>query len=60
MQGKKIGVCITGSFCTFSQVLPVLERLARENQVTAISHDALSAVKLSIKLSPDQSFPWFF
>ena len=36
MQGKKIGVCITGSFCTFSQVLPVLERLARENQVTAI------------------------
>ena len=36
MQGKKIGVCITGSFCTFSQVLPVLERLSRENQVTAI------------------------
>ena len=36
MQDKKIGVCITGSFCTFSQILPVMERLARDNQVTAI------------------------
>ncbi len=36
MQGKKIGICITGSFCTFAQTLPVIERLARENQVTAI------------------------
>ncbi len=36
MQNKTIGVCITGSFCTFSQVLPVIERLARENEVTAI------------------------
>ena len=30
MQGKRIGVAITGSFCSFSQVLPVIERLARE------------------------------
>ena len=36
MHDKKIGVAITGSFCTFSQILPVLERLARENEVTAI------------------------
>ena len=36
MQNKKIGVAITGSFCSFSQILPVLERLARENEVTAI------------------------
>ncbi len=36
MQDKKIGVCITGSFCTFSQILPVMERLAQNNRVTAI------------------------
>ncbi len=36
MQGKKIGICITGSFCTFSQVLPVIRQLAEENEVTAI------------------------
>lgn len=36
MQGKKIGVAITGSFCSFSQILPVIERLAKENEVTAI------------------------
>lgn len=36
MKHKKIGVAITGSFCTFSQVLPVIERLARDNEVTAI------------------------
>ena len=36
MQGKRIGVAITGSFCSFSQVLPVIERLARENEVTTI------------------------
>lgn len=36
MKDKKIGVAITGSFCTFSQVLPVIERLARDNEVTAI------------------------
>ena len=40
MQDKKIGVCITGSFCTFSQILPVMERLARDNQVTAILSSA--------------------
>ena len=40
MQDKKIGVCITGSFCTFSQILPVMEWLARDNQVTAILSSA--------------------
>ena len=40
MQDKKIGVCITGSFCTFSPILPVMERLARDNQVTAILSSA--------------------
>ena len=40
MQDKKIGVCITGSFCTFSHILPVMERLARDNQVTAILSSA--------------------
>lgn len=36
MEGKHIGVCITGSFCTFSQVLPVIRRLAKNNRVTAV------------------------
>ena len=40
MQGKKIGVAITGSFCSFSQILPVIERLAKENEVTAILSNA--------------------
>ncbi len=43
MQNKKIGVCITGSFCTFSQILPVMERLARENEVTAILSTAAAS-----------------
>ncbi len=36
MKDKRIGVCITGSFCTFSQVLVVLRGLAAHNEVTAI------------------------
>lgn len=36
MKGKRIGVCITGSFCTFSHVLEALRTLAAENEVTAI------------------------
>ncbi len=44
MQGKKIGVGITGSFCTFSQVLPVLERLARDNEVTPILSPAAATM----------------
>lgn len=36
MKDLRIGVCITGSFCTFSQVLPMIERLSADNHVTAI------------------------
>ena len=36
MKGKRIGVCITGSFCTFSHTLNVLRTLAAGNEVTAI------------------------
>ena len=36
MKDKKIGVAVCGSFCTFSQVLPVVRRLARDNTVTAV------------------------
>lgn len=36
MRGKKIGIGITGSFCTFSQVLPVISRLSQDNDVTCI------------------------
>ena len=32
----RIGVGICGSFCTFSQVLPMLEHLCRENRVTPV------------------------
>ena len=40
MKGKKIGVVITGSFCTFSDILPVIGRLAQNNEVTAILSEA--------------------
>jgi len=36
MTNKRIGVGITGSFCTFSQLLTLLEELCPENQVTAV------------------------
>ena len=36
MKNHSIGVCITGSFCTFSQVLPILSRLSEDNQITAV------------------------
>lgn len=36
MKDLSIGVGITGSFCTFAQLLPVLERLSRDNTVTAV------------------------
>lgn len=44
MKDKKIGVGITGSFCTFSQVLPVIQRLAQDNQVTAILSPAAATM----------------
>ena len=36
MKNQKIGVAMTGSFCTFSQVLPVIRQLARSNEVTVV------------------------
>ncbi len=36
MKNQKIGVAMTGSFCTFSQVLPVIRQLAKSNEVTAV------------------------
>ncbi len=36
MKDQKIGIALTGSFCTFSQVLPVIRQLAKYNTVTAI------------------------
>jgi dipicolinate synthase subunit B len=31
LSGKKIGVAITGSYCTYDQVFPQIERLVQEN-----------------------------
>ncbi len=36
----KIGFCICGSFCTYSQVFPVMEALAQDHEVTPIFSDA--------------------
>ena len=36
LQNKRIGFAVTGSFCTFSSVLPVVRQLAQSNQVTPI------------------------
>jgi Archaeal flavoproteins len=40
MENKRIGFAITGSFCTFAEVLPVMERLCARNEVTAILSQA--------------------
>jgi len=43
LQGKRVGWGITGSFCTFDQILPVLERVVEEGaQVTPILSYATS------------------
>lgn len=36
LQNKEIGFAVTGSFCTFSRVLPVMKALAEHNRVTPI------------------------
>ena len=36
MKGKTIGFAVTGSYCTFSKILPQMERLAKENSVMPI------------------------
>jgi dipicolinate synthase subunit B len=35
-----LGFAVCGSFCTFSQVFPVMELLSRDYQVTPIFSDA--------------------
>ena len=40
LSGKKVGVALTGSYCTFDTVLPQIERLVQENnEVTTIFSD---------------------
>ena len=39
MTGKTIGFAVTGSFCTFSQIIPVMESLARNNRVIPVLSD---------------------
>ncbi len=36
MTGKRIGFCVTGSFCCLSQVLPIMKTLSCSNEVTPI------------------------
>ena len=36
MTNKRIGIGICGSFCTFSQILPVIKELKKHNDVTAV------------------------
>ena len=40
LSGKKVGVALTGSYCTFDTVFPQIERLVQENnEVTTIFSD---------------------
>lgn len=39
MTGKTIGFAVTGSFCTFSQIIPVMESLAQNNRVIPVLSD---------------------
>ena len=44
LNGKKIGVALTGSYCTFDTVFPQIERLVQENNdVTTIFSDRSQA-----------------
>lgn len=43
MEKLRIGVAVTGSFCTFSEILPMVQRLCRHNSVTAILSEAASS-----------------
>lgn len=36
MKNKKIGLGVTGSFCTFGELLPYARALAKENSVTSV------------------------
>ncbi|MBQ7624359.1 MAG: dipicolinate synthase subunit B [Clostridia bacterium] len=36
MTGKRVGLCICGSFCNFSQALPVIRALSCSNEVTPV------------------------
>lgn len=36
MENKKIGFVITGSFCTFEKILPIVESLAQKNEVIPV------------------------
>lgn len=40
MIDQNIGFGVTGSFCTFSQILPVMERMAKGNNVIPVLSDA--------------------
>lgn len=45
IEGKKVGVALTGSFCTFSKIFPQLERLVEEGaDVTVIFSDAAGSI----------------
>ena len=44
MKDLHIGIGVTGSFCCFSQVIPVMERLTRDNHVTAVLSPAAFTV----------------
>ncbi|MBQ8621291.1 MAG: dipicolinate synthase subunit B [Oscillospiraceae bacterium] len=40
----EIGFCMCGSFCTYAQVFPVMEALAKEHHVTPIFSEAAASV----------------
>ncbi|MCI5649207.1 MAG: dipicolinate synthase subunit B [Fusicatenibacter sp.] len=45
LKGKKIGVALTGSFCTFDKIFAGLERLQKEGaEITTIFSDAASNI----------------
>jgi len=45
LAGKKIGVALTGSFCTFSNIFPELEKLVQESaDVTTIFSDSAQSI----------------
>ncbi len=48
-----IGFALCGSFCTYSQVFPIMEALSREHRITPIFSDAACAVDSRFGTAPE-------
>lgn len=54
LEGKKVGIALTGSFCTFEKILPEIEKLVSEGaEVTVILSDSVDRLDTRFGCSED-------